>query len=201
MEQEGAARRESTRLIGAGRDTSHQGHVCWDGVPWVAAAARGRFLLCLQSTWVTLTSAASRSSGTSVPSLTARGGWSQHNSSSCNWAWENPWIFAAPPDFEHTAQRGSACTLLTPLTTFHPPSYPSTVSHQAGKFSIVPTAVSLGTSVAFFGAVSTPETLFSFDPWLGICHFSVFPCLPGHEASLVPPASPEGTWSGRCQLR
>lgn len=112
-----------------------------------------------------------------------------------------PWIFAAPPDFEHTAQRGSARTLLTPLTTFHPPSYPSTVSHQAGKFSIVPTAVSLGTSVAFFGAVSTPETLFSFDPWLGICHFSVFPCLPGHEASLVPPASPEGTWSGRCQLR
>ncbi|XP_051630124.1 P2X purinoceptor 6-like isoform X3 [Manacus candei] len=47
------------------------------------------------------------------------------------------------------------------------------VHGQAGKFSIIPTAVSFGTSIAFFGAVSTPDTLFSFSPWLGICHSSV----------------------------
>lgn len=83
-----------------------------------------------------------------------------------------PWILSAPPDFEHAALQGSAHNLLTTLTTFHPLSYPSTVCHQAGKFSIVPTAVSFGTSIAFFGAVSTPYTLFSFT-CLGICHFSV----------------------------
>ncbi|XP_050174448.1 P2X purinoceptor 6-like isoform X1 [Myiozetetes cayanensis] len=43
------------------------------------------------------------------------------------------------------------------------------VHGQAGKFSIIPTAVSFGTSIAFFGAVSTPDTLFPFNPWLGIC--------------------------------
>lgn len=45
---ERAARSKTTRLICEGMDTSHQGCICWDVVPWVPAAARGRFLLCLQ---------------------------------------------------------------------------------------------------------------------------------------------------------
>lgn len=81
-----------------------------------------------------------------------------------------PWILPAPLDFEHAALQAKASH---PSDHSSPSLLPSTVSHQAGKFSIVPTAVSFGTSIAFFGAVSTPHTLFSFGPCLGNCHFSV----------------------------
>lgn len=90
------------------------------------SAARGSFLLCLQE----------------------RVGYSNLCMG------KHPWILPASPDFEHAALQGSAHNLLPPLTTLHPLSYPSTVSHQAGKFSIVPTAVSFGTSIAFFGAAT-----------------------------------------------
>lgn len=84
-----------------------------------------------------------------------------------------PWILSVPPDFEHAALQGFSPQPSHPSDHSPPLSYFSTVSHQAGKFSIVPTAVSFGTSIAFFGAVSIPYTLFSFTPWLRICHFSV----------------------------
>lgn len=89
-------------------------------------------------------------------------------------AWENiPGYFQDLLTLSMLPCKAQSTTFSPPLTTLHPLSFPSTVSYQAGKFSIVPTAVSFGTSIAFFGAVSTPDTLFSFDLWLGICHFSV----------------------------
>ncbi|KAM6119990.1 LOW QUALITY PROTEIN: P2X purinoceptor 6 [Phoenicopterus ruber ruber] len=49
------------------------------------------------------------------------------------------------PGFKHAARQGVP-----------QPSHrsPPTVSHQAGKFSIIPAAVSFGTSIAFFGAAT-----------------------------------------------
>ncbi|KAM6297896.1 LOW QUALITY PROTEIN: P2X purinoceptor 6 [Aegotheles albertisi] len=56
------------------------------------------------------------------------------------------------PGFEHAAQWGliPQPPHCSPLTAF--PSPP--VCHQAGKFSIIPAAVSCGTGIAFFGAAT-----------------------------------------------
>lgn len=202
VEREGIARREtgtqkslSSEIPGSfeQRGTHHIRAVfavCWDVVPWVAAAGvlqqEGGSHQACRSRWVTVTSAATESQGASIPSLTAKGVLRQGNSSQVPTAGHGEvTLFSSSTSLALSTLPSGACpTILSPLSTHCLPP-PPTVSYQAGKFSIIPVAVSFGTSIAFFGAVSTLDTLFSSGPWVGICHSSVVSpaYLPGHKAS------------------
>lgn len=199
MEQDGIARRETGTRKSLSSDTMLYA-VCWDVVPWVAAAGvqqqEGGFCHACRSRWVTVTSAATESRAASIPSLIAKGVLSQGNSSQVSTAGlgEMTPVSSGTSLALSTLPSGTCPTALSPLYTHCLPP-PPTVSHQAGKFSIIPAAVSFGTGIAFFGAVSTPDMLFSSDPWVGICHSSVVSpaclgarlpgCLPAREGRLL----------------